>query len=200
MVRRPHRIGSVIRESLSSLASARLDLVPLDASTVETLLGGRRAAAASAIGAAVPDDWPHSHDQSFLRLRLGQLQRDPASPQWLIRAIVLRAEGTMVGHVGFHEPPGVNGPAREGALEVGYTIFAPYRGRGLATEAVEALIRWAHDERGIRDFIASISPENAPSLAVVRKLGFVHIGEQWDEEDGLELVFERSLPDEPHPS
>jgi RimJ/RimL family protein N-acetyltransferase len=40
--------------------------------------------------------------------------------------------------------------------------------------------------------IASVSPENAPSLAVIRKLGFEQTGEQWDEEDGLELVFERA--------
>jgi hypothetical protein len=31
---------------------------------------------------------------------------------------------------------------------------------------------------------------NAPSLAIVRRLGFVQTGEYWDDEDGLELVFE----------
>jgi hypothetical protein len=32
-----------------------------------------------------------------------------------------------------------------------------------------------------------------PSLAIVRKLGFVRAGEQWGEEDGLEHVFELAL-------
>ena len=59
---------------------------------------------------------------------------------------------------------------------------------------------WAHEQKGIHDFIASVSPGNAPSLTVVRKLGFVQTGEQWDEEDGLELVFERSLPSLREPS
>jgi RimJ/RimL family protein N-acetyltransferase len=49
---------------------------------------------------------------------------------------------------------------------------------------------WAHEEKGIGRFIASVAPTNDPSLAIVRKLGFVQTGEQWDEEDGLELVFE----------
>jgi L-amino acid N-acyltransferase YncA len=50
---------------------------------------------------------------------------------------------------------------------------------------------WAEGQ-GIHDFVASVSPDNAPSLAIVHKLGFVQTGDQWDEEDGLELVFELS--------
>jgi ribosomal-protein-alanine N-acetyltransferase len=41
--------------------------------------------------------------------------------------------------------------------------------------------------------IASIAPDNDPSLAIVRKLGFEQTGEQWDDEDGLELVFQLEL-------
>ena len=96
----------------------------------------------------------------------------------------------MVGHAGFHGPAGTNGPQAPGALEIGYTVLPPFRGRGYATEAVVALMDWARSEHGIAVFIASVSPGNEPSLAIVRKLGFAQTGEQWDEEDGLELVFE----------
>jgi len=48
---------------------------------------------------------------------------------------------------------------------------------------------WAGTE-GVRQFVVSIGPWNEPSLAIARKLGFTQTGEQWDEEDGLELVFE----------
>jgi [ribosomal protein S5]-alanine N-acetyltransferase len=118
------------------------------------------------------------------------MRRDPASQEWLVRAVVLRSESRMVGHAGFHGPPGVNGPSKPNALELGYTVFPQFRGHGYATEAAEALIDWAAQVHGIRHFIASIAPANAPSLAVVRNLGFVQTGEQWDEQDGLELVFE----------
>ncbi|MFE9619950.1 hypothetical protein [Streptomyces sp. NPDC006384] len=37
---------------------------------------------------------------------------------------------------------------------------------------------------------ATISPDNTASLATISGFGFVEVGEQWDEEDGLELVFE----------
>jgi RimJ/RimL family protein N-acetyltransferase len=36
--------------------------------------------------------------------------------------------------------------------------------------------------------VASVSPDNAASLAVVRRLGFVKTGEEVDEVDGLEWV------------
>jgi [ribosomal protein S5]-alanine N-acetyltransferase len=48
----------------------------------------------------------------------------------------------------------------------------------------------AEELAGIRHFVLSVSPQNDPSLAIVRKLGFVKTGEHMDEEDGLEHVFE----------
>jgi len=39
--------------------------------------------------------------------------------------------------------------------------------------------------------VATVAPDNAPSLAVVRAAGFVHVGEQMDPVDGLELVCTR---------
>jgi [ribosomal protein S5]-alanine N-acetyltransferase len=175
------------------IRSRRLDLVSLSPAIIESLLDGRRDAAAGLVGATLPDDWPGRADVGFLRLRLRQMRQDAEVEPWLVRALVLREPGRpMVGHAGFHGPPGVNGPRHPDAVEVGYNVFPPYRGRGLATEAVVALMEWALAERGVHRFVASVAPGNEPSLAIVRRLGFVQTGEQWDEEDGLELVFERS--------
>ena len=96
----------------------------------------------------------------------------------------------MIGHAGFHGAPGTNGPGKPDALEFGYTVFEEFRGRGYATEAARALMAWAQHEHAIRHFIASVSPGNTASLAIVRKLGFVETGTLWDEEDGEELIFE----------
>ena len=52
------------------------------------------------------------------------------------------------------------------------------------------MLDWAAREHGIRDFRASIAPTNAPSLAVVGRLGFLQKGSQWDDVDGEELIFE----------
>lgn len=173
-----------------TISTDRLDLVLLDAGVLTALVDSRREDAGRALGAAVPRDWPDAHDAGFLALRLNQLRREPAAAEWLVRALVLRDEETMVGHAGYHGPPGVNGPGARDAVEIGYTVFPAHRGRGYATEAAAALVRNAR-ERGVPRVVASVAPGNEPSLAIVRKLGFVQTGEQWDDEDGLELVFEK---------
>jgi RimJ/RimL family protein N-acetyltransferase len=183
-------------ESVPTIESERVDLVSLGPEFLDALLSERRDEASEVLGAAIPDDWPDPHDRGFLELRLRQMRSDPSSQTFLVRAVVLRDDGRrMIGHAGFHGPPGVNGPRRPGALEVGYTIFEPFRGHGYAREAAFALMDWADRERGISHFVASVAPDNAPSLAIVRRLGFVQTGTQWDEEDGEELVFERHLGD-----
>ena len=170
------------------IRSPRLDLVSLSPAVLEALLDGRRRDAEAELPFQLPSGFPDEELMSFLRLRLGQMQRDPGSQKWLVRALVSRSDGRMVGHAGFHGPPGTTGLA-PGKVELGYTIFPSFRGRGYATEAAIALMDWAETE-GIAQFVASVGPSNEPSLAIVRKLGFVRTGEHWDEEDGLEHVFE----------
>lgn len=196
--RKPRAADASARAALSSpdvdapsLTSRRLELVPLTPKVLEALLAGRRDDAAALLGAKIQAGWPAAADKALLARRLDQMRSEPASARWLVRALVLRADGpaSMVGHAGFHGPPGVNGLEDPAALELGYTVFAEHRGRGYATEAAGRLIEWAQAE-GVRRFIASVAPANEPSLTIVRKLGFVQTGEQWDDEDGLELVFE----------
>lgn len=180
---------------MPAISARGLELVSMSPAFVEALLEGRREEAAALLRARIPGGWPDAHDGGFLRLRLDQMRNDPDVQRWLVRALVLRGpDPALVGHAGFHGPPGANGPRKPGALEIGYTVFPAFRGRGYATEAAAALIGWARGEEGVIDFIASVAPDNGPSLAVVRKLGFVQTGEQWDEEDGLELVFELGAP------
>jgi RimJ/RimL family protein N-acetyltransferase len=157
--------------------------------TLEALLARNGAAASELLGARTPDDLL-SDQEGFARLRLEQMQRDPSLQEWLVRAVVLRDGREVVGHAGFHGRPGKNSKCDPEAAEVGYTILPTHRGQGLATETAQALVRWANEKHQVPRFILSIAPDNAPSLAVARKLGFVQTGEVWDDEDGVELVFE----------
>ena len=181
------------------ITSDRLELILLSPQAIDALLEGRRADAERELDAAIPADWPDEHDAGFLRYRQRQLERAPQAEPWLVRAVILRdPDRTMIGHAGFHGQPGINGKQDAEAVELGYTIFEPHRGHGYATEAAQALMDWASAEKGIRRFIASVSPENDPRSRSSSKLGFVQTGEQWDEEDGLELVFELERePSEP---
>jgi RimJ/RimL family protein N-acetyltransferase len=187
---------------MESIVSERLELVAMGPDFLDALLGGRRSAAEAAGGFKLPSGWPDAHDRRFLALRLRQLRERPELREWLVYAVV-RPDGDrlLIGHAGFHGPPGTNALRADDAVELGYSIFAPHRRRGYATETVRALIDWAARTHGIRRFLASIGPENEPSLALVRRVGFTPIGRHWDDEDGEELEFElRRGPDATGPA
>jgi RimJ/RimL family protein N-acetyltransferase len=148
-------------------------------------------AASHEIGARVPP-WLADELENFLKFRLGQLAVDPTVHPWLGRAMVLtEADGSrrVIGSIGFHGPPD-----DRGRLEVGYSVDPDYRRQGYASESVKALFDWAHREHGITRFVASISPDNEPSLRLTAAYGFQKVGEQMDDIDGLEYVFETTWP------
>ncbi len=157
-------------------------------SFVANVLAGRRDEASGELEVELPDGFPSEGEERFLGLRLRQMREDERFRIWCAHVIVL--DGQMIGHAGYHGPPGVNANDDPEAVEFGYRIYEPYRGRGHATEAARMLIDLAERRAGIRRFVLSVAPDNEPSLAIVRKLGFVRTGEQMDEEDGLEHVFE----------
>lgn len=175
------------------IRSPRLDLVPLTRDFLEVTLAGERSRLEALLSAAVPEDWP-PHG-GLLRMRLDQLRADPALEPWLLRALVLRAERRMIGHAGFHAAPGGAHlePFAPGGAELGYTVFARDRGRGYATEAAAALMEWAQRAHGVTGFVLSIRPDNAASLRIARRLGFVRVGSHLDPEDGPEDIFARTL-------
>ena len=179
--------GTLVPEPI---VTERLELVPLSLAAMEALLDGRRSEAASVSGVGVPEGWPDEHDSRFLALRARQLRDNPERAEWPVYAVVLREpHRPMIGHAGFHGPPGINSVRADDGVEFGYTVFEAFRRRGYATEAAQALLEWARG-RGIRHFVLSVAPTNDPSLAMVRRFGFEQTGSQWDEEDGEELVFE----------
>ena len=164
-----------------------IELRPLTPAFLDAVLDGRREEAAELLGVELPDDFPREGERGFLTLRLRQMREDARFEDWSPFAVVLG--GRMIGHAGYHGPPGSNTRKNPDAVEIGYTIEPEYRHRGYATAAATELIRRA-EERGIRHFVACSSPGNEPSLAIIRGLGFTQTGEAMDEEDGLELVFE----------
>jgi RimJ/RimL family protein N-acetyltransferase len=157
----------------------------LDATVLQRLIACDLAGARDAAGVELPEEF--LADTWLWTLRLGQLIGEPECAPWLVRAVVVaegEAAGTVVGHAGFHGPPDPRG-----MVEVGYRITPEHRRRGLAHAALGELLAYAR-AHGATIARASISPDNAASLALAGSYGFTQIGEQVDEVDGLELVFE----------
>jgi RimJ/RimL family protein N-acetyltransferase len=55
--------------------------------------------------------------------------------------------------------------------EIGYTFSRAYQHRGLATEAVRAVLDFAFDSLGLNRVIATTDCRNAPSVALMERLG-----------------------------
>jgi ribosomal-protein-alanine N-acetyltransferase len=131
---------------------------------------------------------PYVHEHRWLwELRLPQVLEDPASLDWIARVAVVPGLG-LVGLVGFHGPPD-----ERGTVEVSYGVDPAFRRQGWARVLLAAALEWAASAPEVRAVRASISPDNEASLATLRPFGFEQVGEQWDEVDGLELVFERAV-------
>ena len=58
-------------------------------------------------------------------------------------------------------------------LELGYHIFRPYRRKGFAREACEAILRYGEERLEVGGFIVRIKEENTASLRLACRLGFV---------------------------
>lgn len=174
----------------TSIASQRLNLVPLGAAFLRASLDRNYVVAETIAKLHIPRDWYELQD--YISLRLGQVEADPNLEPWLVRAIGLRSERTMAGYLGFHSAPGPEylKDLSPGGVELGYTVFPGFRGLGLAREATVALMDWAHRVHGVSRFVVSISPHNQPSLSLAASLGFRKIGSHIDEKDGPEDIFE----------
>ena len=172
------------------ISSERLDLISMSPDFLRASLRREIAAAERLLSARIPSEWPDI--PQVLKLRLCQLDAHPTLAPWLLRAMVERNTGTMVGHIGFHTAPGAGylEPYSPGAVEFGFGVMTAYRRRGYAREASIAMMRWAREAYEVRNFVLTISPDNLPSQALAAQLGFVRIGSHIDEEDGLEDILE----------
>ena len=83
---------------------------------IEAVLADRREEAAELLGIELPDEFPTEGEQGFLGFRLQQMREDDRWQTWCPHAVVL--EGRMIGHAGYHGPPGIN--SAEGLHAVEY--------------------------------------------------------------------------------
>lgn len=125
-------------------------------------------------------DW-----RSVWRMRSEQVQDDPASAAWVTGVIWDERQQVAVGRAGYHGPPD---PA--GMVEIGYAVDPAYRRRGYARAALEALLQRAAAEPRVHKVRVAISPDNVASYRLASQYGFIEVGEQWDAEDGLEIIYE----------
>jgi [ribosomal protein S5]-alanine N-acetyltransferase len=78
-----------------------------------------------------------------------------------------KSDGAFIGRAGY----GIYPPT--GEPEIGFALFEDHHGQGYATEAATALRDWIFRDTDASHFIGFADVRNAPSLAVLRKIGMV---------------------------
>jgi RimJ/RimL family protein N-acetyltransferase len=76
-----------------------------------------------------------------------------------------RSSGELVGQAALKSLP-----ERPGEIEVGWQLMPEHRRKGYATEAARGLIEHGFTAMALAEIVAAIVPENAPSVAVARRL------------------------------
>ena len=87
--------------------------------------------------------------------------------------IVDEATGEPVGSVGYWEKEWRG----EQIYETGWSVLPEFQGRGIAGMATAQVVAMARAEKKHRFLHAFPTPDNAPSNAICRKLGFELLGE-----------------------
>ena len=140
------------------LRTERLVLRPLTPDLARRLLGddGTR-------GVRCAPGFPRQDDRSACSAVLASGEH--AAGTW-----VVEHEGSLVGTLG---AAGAVSP--DGDQEVGYGLVPAARGAGLGVEAVAAVCAVLEQRPGVRRLTAEVLPGNAPSLRLLRRLGFVEV-------------------------
>lgn len=129
-------------------------------------------------------------DPGPLPYRIPRVAEDPGAAPYLLRLAVHRQRRVVIGSAGFHARPD-----GDGMIEIGLGIEPPERGQGYAQEVLRGMWAWVVSMPEVRTLRYTVSPSNDPSQAIIRKFGFAYRGQQIDDEDGPEDIFEISAED-----
>ncbi|MBI5496272.1 MAG: GNAT family N-acetyltransferase [Deltaproteobacteria bacterium] len=143
------------------MTSPRVSLRPLDVSDVDTVLRW--------INDPEVTQYLLLGRMPINRTReLEWLQKLYTSETDVVFAIVRTSDGTHVGSCGLHRIDSVDRSAEAGIMIGERTAW----GHGFGTDAMELLLRYAFDVRGLNRVELEVFGDNARAIATYRKLGF----------------------------
>jgi RimJ/RimL family protein N-acetyltransferase len=118
------------------------------------------------MGTTVPPVYSEEEARAFIERQWGR----QTSGQGVSQAVAEHATDRAIGLMWLaHDRP-------PDEASIGYWLVPDARGQGLGSEAVRLASRWVLTRTDVRRLTAQVMPNNGPSIAVLRKAGFVEEG------------------------
>ncbi len=131
---------------------------------------------------------PHRHlvdGPSPLRFRIPKVKLDDSFAEIGLILAIDKISNILIGSAGFHDFPN-----DDGMIEIGFGIVPAKQRQGFGQELLLGMWKMITKNPHVKVLRYTVSPDNEPSLHIINKLEFHHLGEQFDEEDGVELIYE----------
>jgi len=107
------------------------------------------------------------HDRQLIRRFVEQRLLSYLDPGFGLYALIHKQNQELIGYCGFF----VQKIDERKEVEIGYRLATKYWGKGLATEAAQAIYHYGLNKFGFQRFICLIEPHNQRSIRVAIKLG-----------------------------
>ena len=101
-----------------------------------------------------------------------RMQAEHERRGWILWALEVEGTGRFIGYTGL-EVPGFDAHFTP-AVEVGWRLARGAWGNGYATEAARAAVAFGFQRLGLEEIVSFTVPDNAPSRAVMERLGMTH--------------------------
>jgi RimJ/RimL family protein N-acetyltransferase len=151
----------------SMLDTPRLELVLLEPASARSLAAG-----INHNGHPWADGYPLGTSLLCAELTAAAAAQRAPLGEFGIYQVIRRADGHVIGDVGFMGPPD-----ETGAVLLGCAITEDARGQGYATEALCVLLDWARGQSGLTCVLADTTRSNLASQRLLERVGLRRIGE-----------------------
>ena len=162
----------------------------------------------------VEDIWPTVSDPQFPQFMSWEAHKTKdETREWLEGAArvvssneelkwAIEHEGKVIGQIGLHDIVWQARAFRMDRGVLGYWLATAHQRKGIMTEAVQAVVRFAFDTMGLHKVVVTCFAENVGSRRVIEKVAFRWVGRAEDDvwRDGkwhAHLLYELTAPEWP---
>ena len=160
------------------IESTRLRLIPLTTQQLQLqasdYLGLQKSLGLTPRLMKMEEEFQVEFDDALANYWLPETAANVANYQWYTNWLIVEKESNSVaGGIGV-----AGMPNDEGETEIGYGLDEEFRGKGIAKEAVECLMKWVFKHPAAQALIAQTPVRFPLSQRVLEKAGFFQVKEE----------------------